>query len=53
MQVYLSGNYIPTMISSPNYTSLSSTAATFLVIYLIVVLQSSGYSIFHGGDTPI
>jgi len=53
MQVHLSGNYIPVVISPPNYTSLSSMAATFLVTCLIVVLQPSGYSIFHGGDTPI
>ena len=27
--------------------------ATFLATYLMVVLQPSGYSIFHSGDTPI
>ena len=53
MQVYLSGNYIPTVISSPNRTSLSSTVAIFLATRLIVVLQPSRYSIFHSGDTPI
>jgi len=53
MKAHLSGNYIPVVISSPNYTSLPSTAATFLTTHLMVVLQSSEYSIFHGGDTPI
>ena len=28
-------------------------AATFLATHLIAVLQLSGYSIFHSGDTPI
>ena len=27
--------------------------AIFLTIYLLAVLQPSGYSIFHGRDTPI
>jgi len=27
--------------------------ATFLTTYLMAVLQPSGYSIFHGKDTPI
>ena len=53
MQVHLSENYIPTVISSPNYTSLSFTAATFLAIHFMAVLQLSGYSIFHSRDTPI
>ena len=44
---------IPMVISSPNYTSLPSTVATFLTTCLMVVLQPSGYSIFHGRDTPI
>ena len=35
------------------YTSLPSTAAIFLITHLMAVLQLSGYSIFHGGDTPI
>ena len=26
---------------------------TFLTTHLMVVLQLSGYSVFHGGDTPI
>ena len=53
MQVHPSGNYIYTVISSPNYTSLPFTVATFLATYLMVVMQSSGYSIFHNRDTPI
>jgi len=28
-------------------------AATFLAICLMVVLQPSGYSVFHDRDTPI
>ena len=38
MQVHLSRNYIPAVISSSNYTSLPSTVATFLTTYLIAVL---------------
>jgi len=53
MQVHLSETYIPMVISSPNYTSLPSTAVTFLATRLTVVLQPSGYSIFHSGNTPI
>ena len=53
IQVHLSRNYIPTVISSPNYTSLPSTVATFLTTHLMAVLQPSGYSVFHSGDTPI
>jgi len=53
MQVHLSRNYIPAVISSSNYTSLSSIVAIFLITYLMAVLQPSGYSVFHGGDTPI
>jgi len=52
-QVYSSRNYIPTVISPPNYTSPPSIMATFLTIYLTVVLQPYGYSIFHDRDTPI
>ena len=37
----------------PNHTSLSSMAATFLATRLMVVLQPSEYSVFHGGDTSI
>ena len=53
MQVHPSGNYISVVKSPPNHISMSSTAATFLTTCLIAVLQSSGYSVFHGGDTPI
>ena len=53
MQVHPSGNYIPMVILSPNYTSLPSTVATFLATCLKVVLQLSGYSVFHGRDIPI
>ena len=53
MQVHLSGNYILTVISSPNYTSPPSTVAIFLTTCLPAVLQPSGYFVFHGGDTPI
>ena len=53
IQVHPSGNYIPMVISSPNYTSLPSIVATFLTTCLIVVLQPSRYSIFYGGDTSI
>ena len=38
MQVYLSGNNVPAVKSPPNYISLPSTVATFLAIYLMVVL---------------
>jgi len=53
MKAYLSGNYIPAVILSPNYTSLPFTAATFLTTHLMAVLQPSEYSVFHGRDTPI
>jgi len=53
IQAHPSRNYITVVISSPNYTSLPSTVATFLATCLTAVLQPSGYSIFHGGDTPI
>ena len=53
MQVHLSRNYIPAVISSSNYTSLPFTAATFFTTCLTAVLQPSEYSIFHGGNTPI
>jgi len=53
IQVHLSGNYISTAISPPNYTSPPSIAATFLATRLTAVLQPSRYSIFHGRDTPI
>ena len=53
MQVHLSGNYIPVVVSPPKYTSPPSTVAIFLITHLIVVLQLSGYSIFHSRNTPI
>ena len=53
MQVHLSRNNVPTVKPPPNHTSLPSTVATFLATYLMAVLQPSGYSIFHGRDTPI
>jgi len=37
----------------PKPTSLPSTVATFLATNLMAVLQSSRYSVFHSGDTPI
>ena len=43
IQVQLSGNNVPVVKPPPNHTSPPSMA----------VLQPSGYSIFHGGDTPI
>ena len=46
-------NYIPAVMPPLNPTSPPSTAATFLATCLMAVLQPSGYSIFHGGDTPI
>ena len=53
MKVHPSGNYIPTVISSLNYTSLPSMVVIFLTTYLMAVLQPSGYFIFHSRDTPI
>jgi len=53
MQVHLSGNYIPTVESPPKHTSPPSMVATFLTTHLMVVLQPSGYSVFHSGDTPV
>jgi len=46
-------NYIPAVMSPPKNTSLPSTVATFLATCLMAVLQPSGYSVFHGGNTPI
>ena len=46
-------NYIPAVMPPLNHTSLPSMVATFLATRLMVVLQPSGYSVFHGGDTPI
>ena len=51
MQVHLSRNNVPAV--KTNHTSPSSTAATFLTTHLMVVLQPSGYSVFHDGNTPI
>ena len=45
--------YISVVKSPPNHTSPPSTAATFFATHLMAVLQSSRYSIFHSGDTPI
>jgi len=53
MQVHLSGNNIPMVKPPPNHTSPPFTAAIFLATCLMAVLQPSGYSIFHRGDTPI
>jgi len=39
--------------SSPKYTSPPFMVATFLATHLMAVLQLSGYSVFHGRDTPI
>ena len=46
-------NYIPMVMPPLNHTIPPSTVATFLATHLMAVLQPSGYSIFHGGDTPI
>ena len=53
IQVHLSGNNVPMVKPPPNHTSPPSMAATFLTTHLIVVLQPSRYSVFHGRDTPI
>ena len=64
MQVYPSGNYIPMVISPPNYTSLSSIVAIFLAICLMAVLYHQDIpsfmaeillfdSVFHVRVTPI
>ena len=53
MQVHLFGNNVPTVKPPLNHTSPPSMAATFLTIRLMAVLQLSGYSVFHGRDTPI
>ena len=46
-------NYIPVVMPPLNHTSPPSTAATFLATRFMVVLQPSGYSVFHSRDTPI
>ena len=53
MQVHLSRNNVPVVKPPPEYTILPSMAATFLATHLMVVLQPSGYSVFHSRDTPI
>ena len=53
IQVHLSGNNVSVVKPPLNYTSLPSMAATFLTTRFMAVLQPSGYSVFHGGDTPI
>ena len=45
--------YIPAVKSPPNHTSPPSMAATFIITRLMAVLQSSGYSVFYSGNTPI
>jgi len=42
MQVHMSGNYIPIVISPPNYTSLPSMAEMLLFDL-----------VFHDGVTPV
>jgi len=37
----------------PWYIPCQQLKPTFLATCLMAVLQLSGYSIFHGGDTPI
>ena len=46
-------NYIPMVMPPLNPTSPPSMVATFLATRLMAVLQLSGYSVFHDGDTPI
>ena len=53
MQVYLSGNNVTAVEPPLNHTSPPFMAATFLATCLMAVLQPSGYSVFHDGDTPI
>jgi len=53
MQVQLSRNNIPMVKLPPNHTSPPSTVAIFLATHLMAVLQLSGYSVFHGRDTPV
>ena len=45
MQVHSSRNYIPVVKSPSKHTSLPSIVAIFLAIYLMAVLQLSGYSV--------
>ena len=53
IQVHLSGNNISAVKPPLNHTSPPSMVATFLATRLMAVLQPSGYSVFHSGDTPI
>ena len=53
MQVYLSRNNVPAVEPPLNHTSPPSMAAIFLTTCLMAVLQPSGYSVLHSGDTPI
>ena len=53
MQVHLSGNNVPAVKPPSNHTNLPFIVATFLATCLMAVLQPSGYSVFHGRDTPI
>ena len=53
MQVHLSRNNVPAVEPPLNHTSLPSTVAIFLATCLMAVLQPSGYSVLHSGDTPI
>ena len=46
-------NYIPAVMPPLNPISPPSMVATFLATCLMAVLQPSGYSVFHDGDTPI
>ena len=46
-------NYIPVVMPPLNPTSPPSMVATFLATRHMTVLQPSGYSVFHGGATPI
>ena len=48
IQVHLSGKLYPRGDATSEPYKLA-----FLATCLMVVLQPSGYSIFHGGDTPI
>ena len=53
MQVHLSGNNGTTSESYKPTFHGSHLSPTFLATCLMVVLQLSRYSIFHGGDTSI
>jgi len=46
-------NYIPVVMSPLKNTSPPFMVATFLTTCLMAVLQLSGYSVFHDGNTPI